>query len=108
MKKQFYFFHGDVDFFKVDVLPKRFSTFNKTKQHVTQEGTATGHRHLVTSEHEFEVYIADDGKLAYVLTHPAQISHEEHRTHDIEPGTYLVEHEQEEDPREGVVREVID
>jgi len=108
MKKTFKFFHGDIDFFEVKKLTKQYKEIATTNKHVTQNGTASGHQHLVTSDSQFKVYQDNDGNLAYAFDHPAQISHEEHRTHDIEPGIYVVEHEQEENPRDGIVREVID
>lgn len=108
MSKTFTFYHGDLDFFRVDKLPEGSKRVEEAKSHVAQHGTASGHRHLVTSKEQFEVYSYGDNGLAYVFDHPAEISHEEHRTHDIEPGTYVVEHEQEENPRDGIVREVID
>lgn len=108
MKKTFTFYHGDLDFFKVSKLPKGAKKTATVNSHVAQNGTATGHQHLVTSDRPFKVYAHGGNDLAYVFEHPAQISHEEHRTHDIEPGIYLVEHEQEENPRDGIVREVID
>lgn len=108
MNKTFTFFHGDLDFFKVDKLPKGAKKVGTLERHVAQNGTASGHQHLVTSNEPFEVYGYGENGLAYVFEHPAAISHEEHRTHDIEPGIYVVEHEQEENPRDGIVREVVD
>ena len=106
MKKQFYGFHGDLDLFTVDKLQKKYKLIVKTKTHTPQKSPVTGHAHIITSDTEFEVYQAED--FAYVFSAPASISHDEHRTIDIEAGTYILAREQEEDPRTGLIMEVVD
>lgn len=107
MKKQFAFYHGDLDFFKVDKLPKTAKLVQETRQHIPQHSDSTGHSHIVASEQPFKVY-EYQGSVLYEFPAPANISHEEHRTEDFEPGIYLLEHEKEESPQDGIIREVID
>lgn len=116
MKKRFIGFHGDLDFFSLGKLPKGAKLVGKTKEHVAQLGTATGHRHLMRSAEEFEVYQieekATDGSVVlhfiYVLTAQAEISHEEHRTLVFEPGIYYQDQENEESAQSGLIQPVID
>lgn len=97
MTKKLTFYHGDLDFFQVDKLPKKYTLIGKMKTHSPQNSPVTGHAHTITSDTAFEVYKADD--FAYVFPGAAAISHEEHRTEDFAPGTYILEREQEENPR---------
>jgi hypothetical protein len=106
MQKKFYMYHGDLDFFRVGELPKKYKYVGKLKSHAPQASPVTGHSHTIASDTGFDVYKADD--FAYVFTAPATISHEEHRTEGFEPGTYVLEREQEEDPRTGLVMAVVD
>lgn len=105
--KQFYGHHGDRDFFKIDKLPKGAKFIGKFKKFVDQEGETTGHKHVITSEHEFEVYQIKNRWL-YLLNAPAEIGHEEHVTRKFEPGIYETEQELEESPQDGIIRRVID
>jgi hypothetical protein len=116
MKKKFIAYHGDVDLFEIDRLPKGAKLISKTKRHIAQYGETTGHKHAITSKAEFEVYEIErkDERgelikyLVYRLTEPAEIAHEEHRTHDLQPGIYFQDQETEESPQDGTVRRVID
>lgn len=104
--KKLAFYHGDLDFFQVAKLPKKYQLVGKMKTHSPQHSPVTGHSHTITSDTEFEVYKAED--FAYIFSNKSSISHEEHRTEDFEPGTYVLEREQEENPRTGLVMEVVD
>lgn len=111
MKKKYYGFHGDLDLFKLDELPKRAKPLTKNKEFVCQQGSATGHSHKLTSDEEFEVFtIKEKGieHFIYVLSKEAELSHEEHRTHVLEAGIYYQDQETEESPQDGIVRAVID
>jgi hypothetical protein len=107
MKKTFAFYHGDLDLFKIDTLPKTAKLLDETKQHIPQHSDSTGHSHTIASDKPFKVYQYGETVL-YDFSGPAAISHEEHRTEDFAPGIYLLEHEKEEDPRSGLVTEVQD
>lgn len=106
MSKKLAFYHGDLDFFKVDKLPKEYKLVGKMKSHSPQSSAVTGHAHNIYSKTEFEVYKAKD--FAYIFPSQASISHEEHLTEDFEPGIYVLEREQEENPRTGLIMEVVD
>jgi hypothetical protein len=106
MRTSFYGFHGDLDLFTTDKLPKKYKLVGTMKRHIPQHSDSTGHSHIVSSDKEFDVYKADD--FAYTFAAPATISHEEHRTLDIDPGSYVLLREQEENPRTGLVMEVVD
>ena len=115
MKKQFIGFHGDRGWFKIDHLPKGAKLVKKTKEHVDAWGETTGHKHLLKSEKEFEVYEYNQKihgetikRWVYLLTAPAEVSHEEHLTHDIQPGIYFMDQENEESPQDGMIRKVVD
>lgn len=115
MKKQFVAFHGDRGWFSIDRLPKNAKLIKKTKQFVDAYGETTGHKHLVKSKSEFEVYeleTKERGEIikryVYLFNAPAEVSHEEHRTHDWKPGIYIVDQEVEESAQDGMVRRVID
>ncbi len=106
-QKQFAFFHGDLDFFRLRTLPAKAKLLDETKQHVPQHSDSTGHSHIIASDTPFKVY-EHAGTVIYDFPAAANISHEEHLTEDFTPGIYLLEHEQEEDPRTGLVMEVQD
>ncbi len=113
--KKFIGFHGDRDWFQIDKLPKGARFVKKTKKHVDAWGETTGHKHLLTSEKEFEVYeyeTKEHGETIkrwlYLLSAPAEVSHEEHMTHEFGTGIYFMDQETEESPQDGMIRRVID
>lgn len=116
MKKLFYGFHGDVGLFKLNKIPKGAEFFGTVTKHVAQEGETTGHKHLIKSETQFDVYKLKEkdehGEIVerwlYLLSAPAEISHEEHRTHILEPGIYYQDQENEESPQDGLIHKVVD
>lgn len=115
MNKKFYGYHGDLDFFKLDKLPEGAKFIGKFKHHVAQEGETTGHMHRIKSDQEFEVYQIEEivkdetiKRWLYLLNAPAEISHEEHRTHVLEPGIYYQNQENEENAQTGMIQRVVD
>lgn len=48
MNKKFYAFHGDVDLFKIDKLPKGAEFVGKVTEHIAQLGETTGHKHVTS------------------------------------------------------------
>jgi hypothetical protein len=116
MKKTFVGFHGDIDWFKIDRLPKGAAFVGEFTSHITQEGETTGHMHRVKSAAKFEVYkvkdkTENDGiveRWIYLLKAPAEVSHEEHRTHVMEPGIYYIDQENEESAQDGLIHRVVD
>ena len=89
--------HGDIGLFKIDKLPKGSKLVGRFKKFVAQEGETTGHKHVITSKKEFEVYKIKE-RWVYLLNAPAEISHEEHLTKTIEPGIIFQDQELEESP----------
>jgi hypothetical protein len=116
MKKQFVGNHGDVGFFKLDKLPEGAEFVGKVTRHVAQEGETTGHKHLMTSSAEFDVYkVVEQGadsvvieRWAYLLSAPTEITHEEHPRRVLEPGIYIQEQENEEHPWTDLIVKVVD
>lgn len=107
MSKQFNGHHGDLDFFKLDKLPKSAKFVGKFKSHVAQEGETTGHKHVIKSDYDIEVYQIKD-RWVYLLNNPAAISHEEHATRTLEPGIYFQDQENEENPWTDMIERVVD
>lgn len=108
--------HGDLDFIQVDELPKGAKKIGTFRTHVAQEGETTGHKHVITSSKEFDLYQfeqkQENGEIikrwAYLLSAPAEISHEEHAIRVLEPGMYIQDQENEEDPWADLIVRVVD
>lgn len=105
-KRKFIGYHGDVDMFQIDHLPKGAKLIGKFKSYVVQHGES-GHKHTLTSDVEFEVYKIKE-RWIYLLNAPAELSHEEHRTHEIGVGIFEQDQELEESAQDGMVRPVVD
>jgi len=97
--------HGDLLIRQVDSLPK----VKSLKTNILAEGEFTGHKHaLLTMERE-PIDILSDGNMAYIsIKDKAMITHQEHRTIEIEPGDYVIVHEREFDPFSEKIRQVRD
>lgn len=68
------------------------------KEYVLAEGETTGHRHLlVTTKPKLEILKDNKGKM-YLKTDGAKLTHQEHKTIEIQKGYYVVKHEREFDP----------
>ena len=109
------FRHGDVDGRKVGKLPDAIKQI-QTKTII--RGEATGHHHtfngqVLVYEPTAPQYIVVEGekrqvqKYIHVLK-TAQLTHQEHATIDVSSGTYAILQEQEFDPLEQQIREVMD
>ncbi len=101
--------HGDVSFHQITEIPKTSQKLFTGKQYVVQEGEVTGHKHVLRSKKDFDVY-EDNGRLLYLLNAPAVITHEDHLTYidPIKKGLFEQKQEIEEDPFTGMLRQVID
>lgn len=99
--------HGDVLIKEIDKLP---SNLAKKKDTIVAYGEATGHNHkLVELElGTLEVYQSKDGKIYFTATQPVNISHQEHKTITIEPGSFIIDIERERDPFLEQIKQVID
>lgn len=77
---------------------------------VLAEGETTGHKHVISvqSVDDMEVRRASDGGYFLTLRTEATVSHQEHKTIRLAPGTYRVGKEREKDWFSLSVRRVID
>ena len=100
--------HGDILFFPV-ADPKTENVEEKDS-HIVAWGEATGHNHLLTAALGAKVAAMKgfDGKDYIRLTKPATLTHQEHKTLSIDPGTYEIRREQEHDYFEEQRRTVLD
>lgn len=99
--------HGDVNLVP-EAIPAEAVTEYEGRRFVAQEGETTGHKHLVaTKERPFAVRTYQ-GERYYDFPEGATITHEEHRTLSIPPGTYKQRQEREKDWFSLSVRQVID
>jgi hypothetical protein len=116
MKRKFVGHHGDLGFFRLNKLPKDAKFITKAHKYIAQEGETTGHKHVITSSQEFDIYEIErqleNGETVkrwlYLLNAPAEIGHEEHVTRTLEPGIYEQDQELEESAQDGLIRQVID
>lgn len=98
--------HGDVALHPA-ALPKGAKEVITTKSFIAQEGEVTGHHHVIEGTDEFQVF-ETKGQRYFVFSHAVEISHPEHRTYTIPPGTYRQGQEIEEDPFADEIRVVLD
>lgn len=87
--------HGDISFRLVD---KKIESERK-KSVVLAEGEATGHFHRLTANDGASVALLEEGDEMFFTVEggEASLSHEEHNTITLLPGTYQVIHEREHD-----------
>ena len=89
--------------------PKGAAAVKRTKRGlVLAEGEATGHAHVITDE-SAELVTADEAAELYLLVHGTKavpLTHDEHDTILVPPGTYRVVRQREYSPEE--IRRVAD
>lgn len=97
--------HGDVSLTKTN-LPKGAKKVYSGNEYVAAEGEVTGHAHRIQAPAltvwEF------GGEQFVVVQDDAQITHEEHGTKPLAPGTYKIGIQEEYDPFDGRLRQVSD
>jgi hypothetical protein len=101
--------HGDVLLFKVNRVPndaKRVASDGG--RHVLAEGEATGHAHAIRDTAGSDLYVDSEGTLFLGVRTAVDLTHEEHATQTIEPGTYRVGRVREIDPFTEEIEEVKD
>lgn len=86
--------HGDVLIEKVDSLPEG----KKLDRKWLFEGEATGHAHRIDIGDIFET---KDGELYLEVSKLTKVSHEEHKTICLSPGTYRVRQKRQYTPDGG-------
>lgn len=99
--------HGDIPLYKIDKPEGKKLTHNGS--FIIALGEATGHHHQITvvDVNDLEVRETKDGYIL-VLRSEGELTHQEHGTIRIAPGTYKVGREREMDWFGLNVRRVID
>lgn len=108
-----YYRQGDVLFIRVKTELK--STPKKLAEYTVQHGEATGHHHTLYSlaipstviPPHIELF--EEGNTRFIkLDTEWLLRHQEHKEHIIPPGTYEIRIEEEFDPADDAIRQVID
>lgn len=99
-----YFRHGDLVFSQIKTIPKEA---NETKDHKLALGEMTGHYHALTKG-RFKVYDLPNNEKVVEVETPTDLTHQEHKTIEIQPGRYKMHFEQEYDYCLESVRQVQD
>jgi hypothetical protein len=103
-KKQIYYRHGDVHLIEIDSIPKNAKA---TKDKIVEHGEVTGHAHRLNGNGA-TIFKAQNGIRYLKVVRPTDLSHEEHHTRTIPPGTYEIRRTRETDHMSGVIRQVAD
>src|SRR3990167_9015556 len=92
-----YYRHGDLGFTPIKNLPEDLKRLYVGCRFVLAEGETTGHKHLLTSSSTttFEILENQKGQRYLKIDGKGNISHEEHKTIEIEKGFYIVGNERE-------------
>ena len=102
------FDHGDVGIRQITEIPQNAEKVEHNGSFVLAYGEVTGHKHLLQAPpNSLEIKKSPDG-FYFSLSSVGSVSHEEHKTLTIPPGTYEVTFEREKDWFENAVRKVID
>lgn len=100
--------HGDVPLHKTDKVEG--DKQNHEGSVILAWGETTGHNHQLTVENptDLEVYKITDNEWTLVLKSEGKLTHPEHKTLTIPPGTWRVGREREVDWFTQTTRKVID
>jgi len=96
---------GDVLVRPIQKLPDGVKK-SKVKRVVLAEGEVTGHCHEILDVENVELLQDADGNLYLDVKEPAELTHQEHSTITIPPGTYEIVRQREYSPEE--IRRVAD
>ena len=88
--------HGDVELIAVASIPEGAELLKGRKE--LAYGETTGHAHRIDVG---ELFQTKSGELYLKVDELAKLSHEEHKTRTVEPGTYRVEIKRAYDPEGG-------
>lgn len=94
--------HGDVILERIDKLPNK--KLKKKKNLIVREGEFSGHAHRLSGG----TILLDREQMFLEIVEKTKISHEEHKTIEIEPGIYKVRDEVEYDYFTEQIEEVQD
>lgn len=99
---------GDVLLEKIKSIPTQAKKKKPEKRgYILAEGEHTGHFHAITAEEGIEFY-EYEGTLFLRTDHEVELTHQEHNTVMVEPGTYKIGRVREMDYTQMMVREVAD
>lgn len=100
---------GDVLFFSGSDLPKNVKPYRNPRPGLVTfaEGEVTGHHHSCIDEH-VSAYEDENGTLWCVVDKTTEVTHQEHGSVTLEPGTYRIGIVREVDPFEDEIRRVQD
>lgn len=103
-----YYRHGDVPFFKTEKI-EGTKVEHKGSQ-IVAWGEATGHNHQISvaDKNDMDVYKITENEWTIVLRTEGTLTHPEHKTLTIAPGTYRIGREREMDWFTEQTRKVID
>jgi len=96
--------HGDLCIKRIEKLP---NGLKKLSTNVLAEGEVTGHAHTLLGN-DFEIYEDKKGVMYLSVSSPTEITHQEHKTKEIDTGFYIIEREQEYCPFDEEIRKVAD
>ena len=82
------YIHGDIDIKPVSKIPRGSKIIGKT----VAEGETTGHKHSLKGSAQVLEYA---GERYIQVLEPAQITHQEHKPIELNPGVYKIEIEKE-------------
>ena len=99
--------HGDLAIKQITKLP---DCLTKAKDTVLAYGESTGHKHLLIADNPQMIRVLEDknGNKYLEVKGGAKLTHEEHKTIEIERGFYIVEHEKEFDYFDNEINQVRD
>lgn len=87
---------GDVLIERVQEVIRKSSKNKKLKSVVLAEGEATGHAHVLRAQDgDFADWWKQDGHQFASITAPAVVVHEEHKSIELERGTYKITRQRE-------------
>ena len=98
-----YFRHGDVHIIEAEIP----SDAVETNDTVLEHGEVTGHAHRFYGDSAV-ILKAKNGVKYLRVVRPTDLTHEEHHTRVIPPGTYEIRRTRETDHMSGVIRQVAD
>lgn len=97
--------HGDLLIKEISKLPDNLKKLDNT---TLAYGEVTGHHHTITKQPWVTVYQNDGGIKFVQLDEKAELTHQEHKTIEIEKGLYEVIIEKEFDPWSEEINKVKD
>lgn len=101
--------HGDLLIKPIKELPKNLK---RRKNNILAYGEATGHHHKLTanelSNKDIQVWFDEQVKVFFETKEKTSLSHQEHKTIEIEKGRYGVVVERARDPFTQSINQVID